>query len=400
MRALAYSGAFAVAAAALTHSASAEEREAWRLFVADHTEAVVHAIDSATGEKLDSFTLSSPATLFGSESGRTVFAVQRDGNLVSAISSGIAVDDHGDHGDLEVAEPKLLEPTIAGERPVHFVEHHGDLAVFFDGEGVARVFPERSVIDGKPQIREVKTEAPHHGVAISYGEHVVVSFPNKEDPTKNPDGVRILDASGSQIGAETECPGLHGEASSGNILAIACQTGLLLVKGTSGAPTIEHLAYSDDLPRDTKISTLLGGHGLQYFLGNFGASAVVVVDPQDEESFRLVELPTRRVHFAVDPVRVKFAYVFTEDGNLHQVNVLSARIAKSIRLTEPYSMDGHWSDPRPRVAVAGDEIFVTDPLKGSIHVVDAETFEKSREIATAGRPFNIVAVGGSGTVHD
>ena len=63
-------------------------------------------------------------------------------------------------------------------------------------------------------------------------------------------------------------------------------------------------------------------------------------------------------------------------------------------------MDGHWSDPRPRVAVAGDEIFVTDPLKGVIHVVDAETFAKSREIVTAGRPFNIDAIGGSGTVHE
>lgn len=387
-------------AVACPPAALADETEAWRLFVADHTEASVYAIDAATGDRIDSFALRSPAALYASESGRTVFAVQRDGNAVAAISSGVSIDDHGDHGDLEVTTPKLLDATVAGERPVHFVDHHGNIAVFFDGEGVARLLTEKSVLEGQPRIREVRTEAPHHGVAISYGEQVVVSFPNKEDPSKNPDGVKVIDADNNQVGGPVDCPGLHGEASSGNLLAIACQTGLLLVKSGADAPSFEHLAYTDNLPKDAKVSTLLGGKGLQYFLGNFGPSAVVVIDPQDEEAFRLVELPVRRVHFAVDPVRVKFAYVFTEDGKLHQVNVLSARLGKSIALTEPYSMDGHWSDPRPRVAVAGDEIFVTDPLKGVIHVVDAETFAKSREIVTAGRPFNIVAIGGSGTVHE
>lgn len=400
LRKFALASAMLAATALTAPSALADEKKAWRLFVADHTEAVVHAIDVAAGQKIDSFALKSPASLYVSESGRTVFAVQRGGNVVSAISSGISVDDHGDHGDLEVAAPRMLDFTLSGERPVHFVDYHGNIAVFFDGEGVARLFSERDATGTQPKIREVTTEAPHHGVAVSYGDHVVVSFPNKADPTKNPDGVKVLDASAAQVGPEYECPGLHGEASSGNMLAIACSSGLLIVKASSGVPAIEHIAYSDNLPRNTKVSTLLGGTGLQYFLGNFGPSAVVVIDPQDEEAFRLIELPMRRVHFAVDPIRVKFAYVFTEDGKLHQVNVLSARIAKSLQVTEPYSMDGHWSEPRPRIAVAGDEIFVTDPLRGVIHAIDAESFEASREIVTAGRPFGIVAVGGSGSVHD
>jgi len=62
-------------------------------------------------------------------------------------------------------------------------------------------------------------------------------------------------------------------------------------------------------------------------------------------------------------------------------------------------MDGEWNLPRPRVAVAGGEIAVTDPLKGLIHVVDAKAFAKTREIAVEGRPYNIVAVGGAGETH-
>ncbi len=104
--------------------------------------------------------------------------------------------------------------------------------------------------------------------------------------------------------------------------------------------------------------------------------------------------------FAVDPARARNAYIFTEDGRLHLLDVLSGRIEKSLQLTEPYSMDGHWRDPRPRLAVAGDHLAVTDPLKGLIRLVDTQTFNEARTIAVEGAPFSIVAVGGSGKAHD
>src|SRR5690606_8755099 len=133
---------------------------------------------------------------------------------------------------------------------------------------------------------------------------------------------------------------------------------------------------------------------------NYGADRILVIDPTEgENGFKLVQLPTRRVHFVTDPIRPQFAYVITEDGQLHQVDVLKGEIAHSLKLTEPYSMDGHWSDPRPRVTVAADKVFVTDPLNSKIHIVDANTFEKAGTITVEGKPFNIVAVGGTGKAH-
>ncbi len=163
-------------------------------------------------------------------------------------------------------------------------------------------------------------------------------------------------------------------------------------------PEIRHLAYPASLPEGS-ASTLIGGRGIQYFVGNYGPDRIVLIDPSDAEGFRLVQLPTRRVHFAADPIRPKFVYVFTEDGRLHQVDVLAGDITKSIAVTQPYSMDGHWSDPRPRVTVAGDSIVVSDPLASTLHLVDAETFEPSGTIAIEGMPFNVVAVGGAGRTH-
>lgn len=388
----------ALAASMATTSSFAEEKTAWRLFVSDHAEPVINVVDALTGNKIDTLPLKGPASLYRSASGRTVFAVQGKANAVSAVSTGITFEDHGDHGDIEVTAPKLAGTEIAGTKPSHFVEHGGEFALFFDGEGVARILDEKTALEGGKNIREVKTEAPHHGVAAVYGDYVLSSEPNKEKPDELPVGIRVVDQVGKQVGDIHACPDLHGEATSGKLLAFACATGLLLVRDGDQGPAIEHIPYPADLPAG-KSTTLLGGKGLQYFLGNYGADRLALIDPSAKDMFRLVDLPTRRVHFAVDPIRPRFAYVFTEDGQLHQVDIVAGRIAQSVKLTDPYSMDGHWSDPRPRVAVAGARIVVTDPLKGQLHLVDATSFTKTGDIPLAGKPFNIVAVGGSGETH-
>ncbi|SDO14656.1 zinc metallochaperone AztD [Phyllobacterium sp. OV277] len=380
--------------------AQAEEQTAWRLFVSDHAEPTIRALDPQTGKIIDTFKVKAPAGLSLSDSGKTIFAVERDGAEVAILSTGIAVEDHGAHGDLKVEAPKLLDLKLEGQRPSHFVDHNGNIAQFFDGDGVVKVVKEKDILAGKNEVRSIKLASPHHGVAISYGNTVLVTEPHPEKPVDElPVGIKVLGGDGFPIGSLHECPDLHGEASSGNILAIACKTGLLLVKSGDGAPEIEHQPYSKSLP-DGKVSTLLGGKGLQYFLGNYGPQAVVLVEPGNVDPFRRIELPARRVHFAVDSSRPQFAYIFTEDGQLHRLNVVTAKIDKSLKLTEPYSMDGHWNLPRPRIAVAGDAIIVSDPLKSRLHVIKAAAFEKDREIALEGKPFNVVAVGGSGEVHD
>lgn len=386
-----------LAATALTAPAFADDVSVWRLFIADHAAPSVSALDLATGGTLATFPLASPASLYATHSGEAVYAVQGAGNQVSAIASGIHIDDHGDHGDIDISDAAAIDAVVTGEKPVHFVEHDGKIALFFDGEGKTRIVSEADWLDGSDlAIAEFDSGAPHHGVAIPWGDYTIVSVPNPTDPAALPIGVNVLDATGAVVGDLHACPDLHGEASSGNMLAIACAEGLLIVTG-SGAPEVTLLPYAG-LP-EGKSTTLLGGVGLQYFLGNYGADKVVTIDPEAEEPFRLIDLPTRRVHFAADPVRSKFAYVFTEDGQLRQLDVLKGEIVKSVAVTEPYSMDGEWSLPRPRIAVAGDVVAVTDPNQGQVHLIDIASFTETGTIPVAGAPYNIVAVGGSGTEH-
>jgi hypothetical protein len=378
-----------------TLPSSAEE--AWRLFIADHAEPNVTALDALDGKQLATFNLAGPASLYVSSSRQGVYAVQGSGDQVSLIASGIKVDDHGDHGDLHIEDPALINAVVQGDRPVHFVEHDGKIALFFDDEGIARLLDEGAWLGGTSESTEVPTDAPHHGVAAPLGKFVLVSRPHPQDPSELPIGIDVVDAQGERVGDLRECPDLHGEASSGDTLAIACSTGLLLAK-EGPKPDIAFLPYDAALP-EGKVTTLLGGFGMQYWLGNYAADRVAIIDPAGEPAFRLVNLPSRRVHFAVDPQQVKFAYIFTEDGNLHRLNVLSGTIEKTLKVTEPYSMDGEWSLPRPRIAVAGNQIAVTDPLQSVVHMIDAHSFGLSDKLAVAGMPYNIVAVGGSGESH-
>lgn len=384
---------------ALAGPVLADDVSAWRLFVSDHAEPVVHVIDGLTNEEITHFEIDGPASLYRSETGATVFAVQGAAGKVTAIGSGIRFDDHGDHADIDVDEPSLTGFAVEGESPSHFVEHSGHFAAFFDGEGTARVFSESAALEGKGDVAEVKANAPHHGVVVPFGDYSIVSVLDPEGEGSVA-GVQIVDAEGNPVGDVVECVGLHGEALSGNLGAIGgCENGILLISSEGGQPKVELLPFPEGLG-EGRVSTMLGGRGLQYFLGNFDADTVSLIEPGADEPYRLVDLPTRRVHFAVDPVRPRFAYIFTEDGSLHKLDVIDGAVTASIKLTDLYSMDGHWSDPRPRIAVAGDKVFVTDPLQGKIHIVNAETFAEEGEITVEGKPFNIVAVGGSGVMHE
>ncbi|WGF90063.1 hypothetical protein [Marinivivus vitaminiproducens] len=297
-------------------SARADADAHWRIAVADREEPVVRVIDVADGREIGRFATEAPAALRLGASGTVVYAVQGNADLVQAIDSGIAFEDHGEHRDLTIGEPRLLDARLEGGKPSHFVAGSGRIAVFFDRDGRAAVVREADFLAGSDRPGWYDTAAPHHGVAATAGAHVLVSVPDAEDPADGPDHIRVLDADGRPVGGDHACPDLHGEAVSASLKAIACATGLLLVTTTADGPAIEHLPYDAALP-EGKATTLAGGTSLQYFLGNFGPSAVVLIEPDAEPAFRLVELPSRRVTFGIDPLRSENAYVMTEDGSLH-----------------------------------------------------------------------------------
>lgn len=399
--------ATALASAVLPSASRAEDeqQENWRLFVADHSLPVVRAIDLASGSEIGRFDLRGYAALSLSDTGRTVFAVQGEENVVHVIDTGIALSDHGEHRDLEVTPPKLVGATIKGEKPGHVVTHGDDVAIFYDRTDRFDLLKESSLLQEKPEPKVVNTIAAHHGVAVPMGNYLLVSAPNMQAPVKEGElpprlGLRVLDREGRQIGDVAPCTGLHGEATSARLVAFGCEEGVLVARpGGAQGPKLEMIAYGASLPQG-KVSTLLGGRSMQFFLGNYGEDKVVLIDPDSTDApYRVVDLPTRRVDFTLDPAKFQNAYILTEDGRLHLLDVVKGEIIRSETVTEPYSKDGHWRDPRPRLAVAGDDIAITDPRHSLIRLVSTETLKEVRTIPVEGQPFGLVAAGGSGASH-
>jgi hypothetical protein len=379
-------------------------KQAWRLFVADHTQPVVRAIDFTDGKELARYDVKGYAALTASASGQTVFATQSDHDIVHVIKTGIDFSDHGDHRDLDVSDVGLMPVTFEGKRPFHVVPHDDHAILFYDRGGKAEIIDEAALLEGKADVKTVDTIKPHHGVAVTMGDTVLVSVPDTKIETK-PDelppriGLRVIDKTGSQVGDVTPCTDLHGEATSARLVAFGCKEGVLVARpGGIDGPKLTMLPYPADFPKGY-TGTLLGGKAMQFFLGNYGEDKVVLIDADGEDHFKLIDLPTRRVDFLLDPAEPRNAYILTEDGDLHVLDVIKGEIVNQAKVTEPYSKDGHWRDPRPRLAVADGQIAITDPRHSLVRIVDAETLKETRTIAVEGQPFSIVAVGGSGASH-
>ncbi|WP_276606133.1 hypothetical protein [Paracoccus liaowanqingii] len=330
-------------------------------------------------------------------------AVQSDDDAVHFFDSGISFEDHGDHADIEVTDPEDIDTVLTGPRPFHLVDHDGKIVINYDQGGYAEVIDGAALVRGQIAPQTVPQSRAHHGFVAPMGDMWLSTVASDEEVRGDASvprlGLQAIDAQGNATGDLATCTGIHGEAFSGAYLVEGCKESVLTVTGGGDGPQFEMLEYPADLPQDVTTGTILGSNAIQMFLGNHGPDGLVVIDPVDEPHFTRISLPFRRVDFALDPVKPAHAYVLTEDGSLHRIDRLAGEIAASARITEPYSMDGHWNDARPRIAMAGDQIVVTDPNAGLIRRISTEDLSELGTIAVEGTPYNIAVAGASGVVH-
>jgi zinc transport system substrate-binding protein len=376
----------------------------YRVFVGDHADPKVTAFDLSAPDKRWTFETTGQSKLYGVNNGAAIAAVQSDNDAVHFLKSGITLHSHGDHSDITIADPVALGGTLTGPRPFHLIDHDGKVAINFDRGGYAEIVDAHDLAEGKVQASRLPQAGAHHGYVAPIGKAWVTSVasdaPVEGDAAPTRLGLQQVKADGTPVGEVATCTGIHGEAFSGAYLATGCEEGILTVTAGPDAPSFKILPYPADLPAGETTGTLLGSKSMQVFLGNLGDKGLVVVDPVDEPHFRHIELPFRRIDFVLDPANARFGYVLTEDGTLHQIDVLDGKVAKSARVTEPYSMDGHWNDPRPRLAMAGNEVVMSDPKAGMVRRIAKDTLKETGTIPVDGMPYNITVAGGSGVVHE
>jgi hypothetical protein len=371
---------------------AAETITATRLVVADHAAPRVLLTDE-TGSTLLRIETAEPARLAeGIHPGQVALREPRLGR-VTLLETGLRLEGHGDHGDLRIGEPARLPIELRGPRPSHIVASDGRLAAYFDGDGSATVI---AAEPGTPQLR-ISARHPHHGVAFPFEAPQGLRVAITEAPAngERPNGISIRDERGVELARHETCPRLHGEGRTGHWIGFGCADGVLLLDVRGGE--VRNLANPPG-SGERMVRNLIGGEDWGLFLGDFGPDAMVVIDP-GEGSMRVVSLPARRLHFALDPRRADTGYAILEDGMLLSFSTLDGSIRARVQATGRYSLEGGAAVARPRLSASGGMVAVSDPAAGRVVLHDAETLAVRRVVETGGAPFDIRLVSLTGERH-
>jgi zinc transport system substrate-binding protein len=390
---------FAAAAFALAvTSAQGADKATFRALVADHANGKLTLIEIPTGKVIGHFGVEGPARLKPNTSGRLIYVTQGQQGRVNVFDSGISTVSHGDHFDVEVKVPRLLDAAFAGGKPSHVNFGFGSAAFFFDESGAAQIVEESAIPGGKPKISTMKTASPHHGLAAPLRGHLAMSIPHPTEAKGAPVGIEVVKRDGTSIARSAECPRLHGEARLDSLSAFGCADGVLLLTEAKGKFSFEKVIYPDNIPKERMVRNLLGSQSVRSFLGDFGADGMVVIDPVTR-GFTFVQLPSKRMSFGRDPLLGSLGFVMTEDGQLQRINALTGKLEQSLPVTGPYSMDGGSQVARPRISASGGMVVVTDPAKAKIHIIDGEAMKLLKTVDVAGAPFDVAVVGAADADH-
>ena len=411
-------GATALVAALAAPTSAHETVLRGRLVFGDHATAKLRVLDLDTGKVTHSFDVPRPdPSLDTSADGRfVVVKVGDETGTVRFFDSGLLREPHGDHVDIDKAEPGFVDLALTGDKPAHVLSGHGWISVFFDGqrpwvrpsEARADLIPVASLESGKPERLSWKSPAPQHGVAVPLGDdRWFLSAPNpayaKGDDrsvSSRPDSFDLVDAGdGWKVLHSYACPLMHGHAALGKVHAFGCADGLALLKADgTGAWTSERLAYPDE-----RVSSAIAASG-EIMVGNYGKSgspfsAFLRIDPSASSARPddVFEIPDGQqvCQFALADDGRTLVHL-AGDGKLRLYEVAPAwKEVARFDAVAPFDCAFGAPTPTPRLALSGTSAFVTDPTGGKIHEFYLATRQQGLSYNVGGAP-STVAGGPSG----
>lgn len=354
-----------------------------RLVVADGKAGLLRVIDLEKGEVVGSFSAPGPANVYSAGNGMYAFAVHREQNRVSVVYGGLRQEDHGEHKDLVVEAPYILQTFTTGPKPTHFSSHDGIVTIYNDGDGTVAVLEEKSLGLGL-RMREIATGAPDHGAPLAKGNVVLVGSLNRGV-------VEVFSQGGQKITAFSGCPRLHGEAALGNRIAFGCSDGVLLLERQGNGFVSRKLPNPAGSPPNARVGTLVSHAKYPFFIGNFGQGLVRV-----DNQFSVYSLPANPVRFGFDKDGV--LVVLTADGSLHTLEAPTGKVIASLKVSEPITASGEGA-VRPGLALGDGRAFVTLPVKGEVLEVELSNLEIKRRFQVGGTPGSLAWLWVEGVRH-
>lgn len=372
-----------------------------RLAVADGEAAVVHLLDVASGAVLASYDLAGAARVYTGPDGGLLYAVQQSANQVNVIDSGLRLVPHDDHYHLDWEEPALLDFTLAGTQPVHFVSHDEQIAIFNDGDGTATVFTENAVRENGP-VQTIDSGRPHHGVAVPLDDVVIISLPDPEDAEAVlPVGITVRTLAGEVVATLADCPGLHGEASlSHDVAAFGCNDGVLMVERTADGWQSSKIPNPTENPNNARVGTLAYNAATDLLVGNLSRDGIVLID-RAAGTMTPIALPAPLWAFALSQHDPHVIVALALDGALYTIDGETGAVVGSVAVVDAFEppQQGEHNALRPALLAAGDMAYVSNPATGEVIEVHLAELAVERRLAVAGAPVTLAAVGAKADPH-
>ncbi|MGB3687233.1 MAG: hypothetical protein WA991_15580 [Ornithinimicrobium sp.] len=359
-----------------------------RLVVAHEGGVDVLDVGSADPAPVGSIDLGTQPRLVVAPDDRHVFLVQSDDNRTQVLDAGSYSQPHGDHFHHYLREPALRPDVVEGDTPIHVVSHEGRTAIFNDGDGSVDLFKVADVTAGGLNVDTVSATSAHHGVAVPLTDGVLVSQSSTEEAL--PESMVLLDNDGQ---ADREymdsCPGLHGEAATGSVVAFGCSDGVLLLDGD----TDTKVTYPDG-EGEARVGSLYAAPHSNVLVGNYDDTHLASIDVDNPE---IDTFDVSQPYGAITRGADGEVLVLGTDGVLRGFNPADGEPLGKVRAIDAFELpEGHGS-PTPSLTVIGEDAYLTDPVSGSLVIIDTEGWAIEGEMDLGFSPAQVVATNAS---HD
>ncbi|KQW05069.1 hypothetical protein ASC66_15470 [Leifsonia sp. Root4] len=325
--------------------------------------------------------------------GRHVLVTTTEGFRV--LDTGTWTDKEGDH---HLGEPELTDLLFEADAAGHVVRHGEKTILFADGTGDTTIFESASLLqagDSLPATETIPSEEAHHGVAIELDNGTLLSTTGNSSGRT---GIRVLDASRTEIDRNEQCPSVHGEGAAANEVAVfGCADGVLVYD--DGA--ITKIASPDEYGRTgnqyvSETSTVaVGDYNSDPDAEGYLLNKLLLVDTESKTS-SVVELPAGVSYTWRDVARGPNdeILVLSSDGALYVLDEQTGAITATHPVIAAWEGPVEWQDAHPALLVNAGVAYVTEPASNSVHAVDIETGAILNSVQLPATPNEIAIVTG------
>lgn len=297
---------------------------------------------------------------------------------------------------LDVQQPELTDLLVPAATAGHVVVHGGKTVLYDDATSDTTIFEtaELADLDGAlPDAEVIPGVEAHHGVSVELEDGTLLTTVGGESGRT---GIRVLDADRTEIAANADCPGVHGEGTAqGERVVFGCENGALI--------------YADGEITKVTSPDAYGRIGNAYVSES---SPLVVMDYKDDpdaegyllRNIALVDTAARTLTKVALPAGVEYTFrgiargpggeavLIGTDGSLHWIDPATGEVTKSLPVIDAWEGPAEWQAPHPAVKVAGDIAYVTDPADSELVAVDLTTGEIAQTVELPHVPNEIAAI--------